>query len=185
MLVKISIHSLLALSADGLRVAAPRMGLLDGAKNVFSGDQPIVAADRVTPFDRWLGNDKELLNAEQPKENVAYIDPNEVSNYLTVELVKPMGIVFAENEGECGGVFVEEILDEGSASSSPSKLAKGDQLVGVDSSLVLGSTFDMAIDAIKDSGSASTRLVFFRGPTSFLYGPTKPDDDWYNAELLR
>ena len=37
--------------------------------------------------------------------------------------------------------------------------------------------------AIKASGE-TTKLVFFRGPTMFLYGPTKPDDDWYKSNLL-
>ena len=34
------------------------MGFLDGAADVFAGDKPHVAADRVTPFDRWLGSTK-------------------------------------------------------------------------------------------------------------------------------
>ena len=37
--------------------------------------------------------------------------------------------------------------------------------------------------AIKASGE-TTKLVFFRGPTMFLYGPTKPDDEWYKSNLL-
>lgn len=39
--------------------ATLNMGLLDGVKNAWDqgAKKPMVAADRVTPFDRWLGND--------------------------------------------------------------------------------------------------------------------------------
>ena len=137
----------------------------------------------MTPFDRWMGLDKALVEAEAPDESAAYIDPTDAANYFAVTLAKPMGIAFVENDGECGGVYVDEVLAEGSASSSATKLEKGDQLVGVDTTAVVGDGFDAALDAIKGSESETTKLTFFRGPTAFLYGPTAPDAEWYK-ELL-
>ena len=40
-----------------------------------------------------------------------------------------------------------------------------------------------AVDAIKGSEGESTKLTFFRGPTAFLYGPTKPAAEWYQENL--
>ena len=88
------------------RGASPSMGLFDGAKDVFAGDKPIVAADRVTPFDRWLGLDKDLVKADAPKASAVFIDPTDASNYFSVELAKPMGIAFVENDGGSGGIYV-------------------------------------------------------------------------------
>eukprot|EP00316_Scyphosphaera_apsteinii_P022281 CAMPEP_0119310130 /NCGR_PEP_ID=MMETSP1333-20130426/17728_1 /TAXON_ID=418940 /ORGANISM="Scyphosphaera apsteinii, Strain RCC1455" /LENGTH=161 /DNA_ID=CAMNT_0007314251 /DNA_START=133 /DNA_END=618 /DNA_ORIENTATION=+ len=161
------------------------MGIFDGIKEAFSGnDKPLVSEDRITPFDRWLGLDKELAATQATVQTVMYIDPADASNYMALELAKPMGIAFVENEGECGGVCIDEVLDSGSASSAETPLQQSDQLVAVGSTLVLGWEFDAAIEAIKSSEGLSTKLVFFRGPTAFLYGPTKPDAEWYSANLL-
>ena len=161
------------------------MGLFDGVKDAFGGDKPLVAADRVTPFDRWMGLDKALVTAENAvDESAAYIDPTDTANYFVVELPKPMGIAFVENDNESGGVYVDQVMGEGSAASMAAPLTKGDQLVGVDTVLVAGADFDTALDAIKASSGGTTKLTFFRGPTAFLYGPTKPSAEWYAAELL-
>ena len=167
-------------------VLSVQMGLFDGVKDAFSGgagDKPLVAADRVTPFDRWMGLDKALVEAEAPDESAAYIDPTDAANYFMVTLPKPMGIAFVENDGECGGVYIDQVLEEGSASSSSTKLEKGDQLVGVDTTVLHGSDFDTALDAIKASEGETTKLTFFRGPTAFLYGPTAASSEFY-ADLL-
>jgi len=167
------------------RTSAPQMGILDGLKDAFKGeDGPPVAADRVTPFDRWLGNDKALVDSEAPVANVAYIDPADAANYVTVELAKPMGIAFVENDGGSGGIYVDEILGEGSAAGS-GQLLSGDQLVAVGPRLVLGSSFDEAIGEIKDATTDTVKLVFYRGPTTFLYGPTQPSQDWYAETFLK
>ena len=91
-------------------------------------------------------------------------------NCYEVKVDKPMGIAFVENNGETGGVYVDEVLAEGSAASCGTKLEKGDQLVGVDATPVVGADFDAALDAIKASTTDSTKLTFFRGPIAFLYG---------------
>ena len=166
------------------RAAVLSMGLFDGVKDAFGGDKPLVGADRVTPFDRWMGLDKALVDAENAvDESAAYVDPNDTTNYYSLELAKPMGIAFVENEGETGGVFVDQVLAEGSASSTKAPLVKGDQLVGVDANFVGGLDFDAALDAIKASTGEKTKLTFFRGPTAFLYGPTAPSAEWYASML--
>lgn len=162
-------------------------GLFDGVKDAFGGDnKPTVAGDRVTPFDRWLGLDKglEAVEVEAEGESVTYVDPSDTANYLTAFLAKPMGIAFVENEGGCGGIFVDEVLSSGSAASASPALARRDQLVAVDTTLVLGAEFDAALGAIQTSPGEVTRLIFFRGPTSFLYGPTKASEEWYQENLL-
>jgi hypothetical protein len=173
--------------ARGSRARPAVAGLFDGVKDAFSGDnKPTVGGDRVTPFDRWLGLDKELESAgvATQGESVTYVDPSDTSNYLTVSLSKPMGIAFVENEGGCGGIFIDDVLDSGSAASASPALARRDQLVAVDTTLVLGAEFDAALGAIQASPGDATRLVFFRGPTSFLYGPTKASEEWYQQNLL-
>jgi len=147
-------------------------------------DKPLVAADRVTPFDRWLGLDKALVEADEPDQSATYIDPNDASNYFTVSLAKPMGIAFVENDNECRGVYVDELVADGAAAAASAPLLKGDQLVGVDSTVVHGNDFDAAIDAIKATTGETTKLTFFRGPTAFLYGPTAPTAEWYKETLL-
>merc|ERR1719359_2440020 len=149
--------------------SAVRLGLFDGVKDAFGaasgGDKPLVAADRVTPFDRWMGLDKALVDAENAvDESASYIDPNDPNNYFAVTLPKPMGIAFVENDGECGGVYLDQVLAVGSATSEKAPLVKGDQLVGVDTVFVGGADFDTAIDAIKASEVERTKLTFFRGP---------------------
>ena len=169
------------------RSLSPRMGLFDGAKEAFgAGEKPLVGGDRITPFDRWLGLDKEMESEVIERvgaSGVSFVDPNEVSSYFTVSLAKPMGIAFVENVGDCNGLVVDEVLPTGSAAASEKAIASGDQLVAVDTTLVLGNDFDTGLEAIKASGE-TTKLVFFRGPTMFLYGPTKPDDEWYKSNLL-
>jgi len=188
MSLRLTTASLLLASADAFGVVArcgsPRMGLFDGVKDAFGGDKPIPTADRVTPFDKWLGLDTALVSEEKIDETAAYIDPSDTANYFSVSLTKPMGLAFIENEGGSGGVYVDEVLAEGSAASCGTKMEKGDQLVGVDASIVAGNDFDTALDVIKGTAGDTTKLTFFRGPVAFLYGPTAPTAEWY-ADLLK
>merc|ERR1719424_1980449 len=170
------------------RSLSPRMGLFDGAKEAFgAGEKPLVGGDRITPFDRWLGLDKEMESETIERVGVqgaTFVDPNELTSYFTVALTKPMGIAFVENAGDCKGLVVEEVMDTGSAAASEKSIISGDQLVAVDTTLVLGNDFDTGLGAIKSSSGDTVKLVFFRGPTNFLYGPTKPDEEWYRSNLL-
>ena len=125
-----------------------------------------------------------LTTHRQPDQSASYVDPNDPSNYFSVGLAKPMGISFVENEGGSGGVYIDEVLTEGSAAGSSTPLLKGDQLVGVDGVSVAGADFDGALDVIKGTSGETTKLTFFRGPISFLYGPTAPTKEWYEGTLL-
>ena len=132
------------------RSLSPRMNFFDKAQEAFgAGDKPLVGGDRVTPFDRWLGLDKELESEKIERvgnSGVTFIDPNDVSSYYTVSLTKPMGIGFVENSGDCKGLVVDEVLTTGSAVASEKPIAAGDQLVAVDSTLVLGNDFDTGLE---------------------------------------
>ena len=103
-----------------------RMGLFDGVKDAFGGDKPLPAADRVTPFDRWMGLDTALVEESAPSQTASYVDPNDVSNYFSVEIAKPMGIAFVENDGSSGGVYVDEVLPEGSAAACGRRAVEAD-----------------------------------------------------------
>ena len=102
----------------------------------------------------------------------------DVSNYVTVDLTKPMGIVFEENDEEYGGIFVQSLKEESAAAAV---LAPGDQLVGVDTNKVSGMAFDLALNAIVESRSSTTttvKLILFRGSAKQLYGPTGASQAW-------
>lgn len=101
----------------------------------------------------------------------------DATNYVMTSLTKPMGIVFEENDSEFGGIFVLEIT-EGSAAETDGTVRPGDQLVSVDGKKVTGIQFEEALGAIIDSTEDKTKLVFFRGPSKFLYGPTGASTEW-------
>ena len=108
---------------------------------------------------------------------VDFIDSMDEKNYVTVSLPKPMGIVFEENDSEFGGIFVLEI-SEGSAAETEGTIRPGDQLVAVGTSKVSGLAFEEALGTIIDSQEEKTKLVFFRGPSKFLYGPAGASVEW-------
>mmetsp|Transcript_147243 Transcript_147243/g.256976 ORF Transcript_147243/g.256976 Transcript_147243/m.256976 type:complete len:268 (-) Transcript_147243:54-857(-) len=175
------------------RADVPTMNIFKGFKDFFnSPDEIVTTDDRITPFDRWMVNrglmpKEELMGlqtdpAPQGQDDM-YVDPSKPESYFQVELAKPMGILFAENDARFGGVCINEVMAEGSANTSPIKLLEGDHLVGVETSLVRGLDFDSAVDAIQGTPGASAKLTFFRGPTKFLYGPTAPGADFYEQLL--
>jgi len=106
-----------------------------------------------------------------------FIDSMDEKNYISVNLPKPMGIVFEENDSEFGGIFVLEIT-EGSNAETDGTLRPGDQLVAVGTKKVSGLSFEEALGAIIDSKDEKTKLVFFRGPSKFLYGPAGASAAW-------
>jgi PDZ domain-containing secreted protein len=110
------------------------------------------------------------------------MDAMDVSNYVTVHLTKPMGIVFEENDEEYGGIFVQSLKEDSAAAAV---LQPGDQLVGVDALKVSGKAFDDALNAIVESNSSTTtKLVLFRGSAKQLYGPTGASQAWLDELLL-
>lgn len=78
-----------------------------------------------------------------------------------VEVTKPMGIIFEENEPEVGGLYVAELVPDGAAAATGA-IGVDDQLVAVGSTPVTGLDFDTVMAALQDSPSPAT-LEFFRG----------------------
>lgn len=105
------------------------------------------------------------------------------ANYVTVELAKPMGIVFEENDETYGGIFVLSLSD-GSAQKDGT-IRPGDELVAVGPKKVAGLAFDDALGAIIDSDAEKTKLVLFRGSAKDLYGPTGASQEWLDEFIGR
>lgn len=175
-------------------VSAPRrttslqMGLFDGVKDAFSApalEKSQIDAERETPIDRWMGwsvkTDEEQQTAAADVAN--FVDAMDVSNYISVELPKPMGIVFEENDEKYGGIFVLSLAD-GSAQKEGT-IRPGDELVAVGGKKVAGLPFDDALGAIIDSGAENTKLVFFRGSAKDFYGPTGASQEWLDEFIAK
>lgn len=163
---------------------ARHMGLFDGVKEAFGSEEEgmgALADDRVTPIDRWMGWDAKPKNVQREvvgsKQPANFVDSMDASNYILLSLPKPMGIVFEENDDTIGGIFAFE-LSEGSIAATEGTVQPGDQLVAVGNKKVAGKTFDEALGAIIDSAEENTKLVFFRGPAKYLYGPTGASQEW-------
>jgi C-terminal processing protease CtpA/Prc len=106
------------------------------------------------------------------------------SNYVIASLMKPMGIVFEENDEEYGGIFVLS-LSEGGNAEKDGKIKPGDQLVAVNDKKVAGLPFDDALGAIVEAGTDKIRLVFFRGDEVQLYGPTGASKKWLDEFISK
>jgi C-terminal processing protease CtpA/Prc len=104
-----------------------------------------------------------------------YVDSMDAANYVTVDLQKPMGIVFEENDEEYGGIFVQSLKEDSVAAGV---LQPGDQLVGVNTSKVSSMAFDDALNTIVESTGPTTKLILFRGNAKQLYGPTGASQAW-------
>lgn len=104
-----------------------------------------------------------------------FIDSMDTKNYIAVELQKPMGIVFEENDEDYGGIFVQALKDGCVAADI---IQSGDQLVAVDMIKVSGMNFDDALGKIIESTGEKTKLTLFRGSAKQLYGPTGASQAW-------
>jgi hypothetical protein len=102
------------------------------------------------------------------------------SNYIAVELPRPMGIVFEENDSDFGGIFVQSLKDGGVAQAN-GVLQEGDQLVAVNTEKVSGMSFDDALGNIVNAQGSTTKLLLFRGKAKHLYGPTGASQAWLDA----
>mmetsp|Transcript_33562 Transcript_33562/g.83619 ORF Transcript_33562/g.83619 Transcript_33562/m.83619 type:complete len:188 (-) Transcript_33562:334-897(-) len=153
-------------------------GLFDGVKDAFKPLAP-QDEDRITPIDRWLGIDKDVRKQTPVR---TFVEPSDAANYRIIALAKPMGIKFVENE-DGKGIVVQALVDSGSAATTAADIKPGDQLVSVDGTLVLGLDFDTALGAIMASADSTVKMTVFRGPAQFLYGPTRPNDEWLRANV--
>lgn len=167
-----------------------QMGLFDGVKEAFSApalERSSLDSERETPIDRWMGwnVDKDEEQAAAPvasKVPSNFIDSMDASNYVSVEIAKPMGIVFEENDNDLGGMFLLSMKEGGHASEN-GNLKPGDQCVAVGNKQVHGLDFDSALGVIVDSEEDVVKLVFFRGSADMLYGPTGASKEWLDEFL--
>ena len=106
-----------------------------------------------------------------------FVDSMDPINYVQVKLQKPMGIIFEENEGKVGGIFVVS-LKEGGIAEKNGHIKAGDQLVAVNDSKVAGMTFDEALGTIVATETPETKLILFRGSAQQLYGPLGASKAW-------
>jgi PDZ domain len=106
------------------------------------------------------------------------------TNYVSVELPKPMGIVFEENDSDFGGVFVQSLKEDGVAQKN-GVLQEGDQLVAVNIEKVSGLSFDDALEKIVEAQGPTTKLILFRGKAKQLYGPTGASQAWLEAFIAK
>lgn len=137
--------------------------------------------------DRWLGIDVERTEAAEAAAFAVpddFVDSMDEANYVSVELSKPMGIVFEENDPSSGGVFVAS-LAEGGAAAEDSTLKSGDQLIAVGATNVKGRDFDTCLGAIQASTAEKTKIVVFRGGPSSLYGNLGASDDWMGQYIAK
>lgn len=176
-------------SANTRASTALQMGLFDGVKEAFGAEgMGTLDEERETPIDRWMGwNAKPSSDAPQAINSKApsdFVDSMDAENYITTALQKPMGIVFEENDSNVGGIFVLEI-NEGSSAETDGKVKPGDQLVAVGSKKVAGLPFEEALGAIIESKEDKTKLVFFRGPSKFLYGPAGASQEWLDEFVTK
>ena len=80
-----------------------------------------------------------------------------------------MGIAFVDNDGECGGVYVDEVLDSvGGGVAAP--LQKGDQLVGAAGGVAKGKDVDAVLGM--PAGREDEARLSPRADDLSLYGPT-------------
>jgi hypothetical protein len=156
-----------------------QMGLFDGMKDAFSAPPTTsVGSERETPIDRWMGwnveKQEETKVASTPSN---FVDSMDEKNYVSCMLQKPMGIVFEENDEEFGGIFVISLSEDGAAEAEGTA-KPGDQLIAVNDQKVSGLTFDAALGYIVEATTEKTKLTFFRGSESQLYGPTGASKEW-------
>jgi C-terminal processing protease CtpA/Prc len=106
------------------------------------------------------------------------------SNYIAVELPKPMGIIFEENDAEFGGIFVQSLKEDGAAAKDGT-LQENDQLVAVNTEKVSKLSFDDALGKIVEATGLTTKLVLFRGSAQQLYGPTGASQEWLSSFVAK
>jgi hypothetical protein len=113
-----------------------------------------------------------------------FVDAMDETNYVAVQLSKPMGIVFEENDTDVGGIYIQSLKEDGFAANC-GLLKEGDQLISVNTFKVSGLPFDDALGAIVDSEGDSTKLVLFRGGAKQFYGPTGANREWVDEFVAK
>lgn len=114
-----------------------------------------------------------------------FVDAMDEANYIAVELTKPMGIVFEENDADYGGIYIQSLKPDGVAAKNGA-LQVGDQLVAVNAVKVSGMPFDEALGTIVDATEGdTTKLLLFRGGAKQFYGPTGVGKEWLDEFIAK
>lgn len=128
--------------------AAVRAMLSPDAARRPSADALLASSDFLYP-----GEGQVFFSASEALEDVLYAgckipsyDVAERQLAVRASLRKPFGLVLSEAEG--GGVFIEDILPEGSAARN-GKMQVGDRVASVGDIPLLNMGFDQAMDVIK------------------------------------
>lgn len=137
---------------------------VDWLKNQKGSEQAIEGgAEFVSPLQGLFGSNEQGLN------------PRDRDNYVTVELTKPLGIGFAEANGQDGAVITE--FQPGSAAAKDKVLRQDYVLALVGLTPVYDMKFADALQPIKDAEGA-VKLTFFQGDADAFYGKRKPIPKW-------
>jgi len=168
------------------------MGLFDGVKEAFGAnslERPEIESGRETPIDRWMGWTVVSENQQQQvkqQDNQAgdFLDAMDEVNYVSVQLSKPMGIIFEENDSEFGGIFVQS-LKEGGAAEVDGAVKVTDQLIAVVDDDVSGLPFEDALNKVVESTGETTKLILFRGTAKQFYGPTGASKAWVQEFIAK
>mmetsp|Transcript_96633 Transcript_96633/g.211282 ORF Transcript_96633/g.211282 Transcript_96633/m.211282 type:complete len:562 (-) Transcript_96633:107-1792(-) len=117
-------------------------------------------------------------------ETAPGLDAQNENSYVTVELTKPLGIVFEANGLPHPGVHIRSFNEDGAAAQH-GRLRTNYQLVGVDGASVVGQDLDKCIETILGTSSQLIKVTFYRGEAEHLYGKAKPAAEWLQGMLDR
>lgn len=96
-----------------------------------------------------------------------------------VAVEKPLGVVFGENGEPFGGLRVDDLDPE--ANGAKAGLKVGDQLLAVNEQSVVGDSFEIAMDSLRDAPSQLS-LDLYRGNVQMLY-TTLSNQPGFNEQL--
>lgn len=143
-------------------------------------EKVLSVTNRVTPIDKFFGWDSHILGAAADDD--PFIDSSDESNYVTLNLEKPLGILFVENDEEDGGGVEVEEVRPGYSASATGLIKSGYQLIMANNKPVYGLPLDQAAKIISEKDGPA-KLTFFVGDSEFFYGDYKPSAAWLQEFL--
>eukprot|EP00931_Biecheleriopsis_adriatica_P002051 TRINITY_DN102683_c0_g1_i1.p1 TRINITY_DN102683_c0_g1~~TRINITY_DN102683_c0_g1_i1.p1 ORF type:complete len:223 (-),score=71.71 TRINITY_DN102683_c0_g1_i1:29-697(-) len=143
-----------------------------GAGGKTSGEVVDPNVDMRTPMSGVF----DFLFGKEEKDDDSFVDSSDESNYVTVQLEKPLGLGVGENEGGEGGAIVTE-LKPGASADASGKVQPGFQVIAVNDKPVYGLPLQKIVDAVS-AGDGPVRLTFFKGDAEFFYGKLGPSSAW-------